>query len=51
MFKTLHLTAGHTPLPGSSVAYVSSFSYLLQNTTSKRPETATAYTGKRCAPF
>jgi hypothetical protein len=39
------LTAGHTQLPGSRVAYVGSIAYLVGNPTSKRPEAATAHTG------
>ncbi len=41
------LTAGHTQLPGCSVANASSLGNLVRNTTSKPPESATAYTGKR----
>jgi hypothetical protein len=40
-------TAGHTQLPGNAVAIVSLFGYLVRNTTSKRPEPATAFTGVR----
>ena len=41
------LTAGHTQLPGRGVADVSSFANLVGNPTNKRPEVATAHTGKR----
>jgi hypothetical protein len=40
-------TCGHTQLPGREVAIVGSFGYLSGNTTSERPETATAYTAVR----
>jgi hypothetical protein len=43
----LLLTCGHTQLPGCGVANVGSFGYLSGNTTSERPETATAYTAGR----
>jgi len=40
-------TAGHTQLPSRAVANFVSLGYLQCNTTSKRSETATAYTGGR----
>jgi len=43
-------TAGHTQLPCRGVADVSSFAYLSGNTTSDRPEKATAHTADRSAP-
>ena len=43
----LHITAGHTQLPGRGVANVGSFAYLVGNPTRKRSEAATAHTGKR----
>jgi len=36
-------------LPGGAVAKVSSFGFFVRNTTRKRPEAATAYTGERWA--
>lgn len=45
--KQLHPTTGHTQLPGSAVANVSSLVNLLGNPTRKRPGTATTYTGER----
>jgi len=36
---------------GRGVTKVGSFDYLSGNLTSNRPETATAYTGGRCAQF
>jgi len=39
-------TAGHTPLPGGTVAIVQ-LAILVGNTSRKRPETATPYTGER----
>jgi len=42
-------TAGHTQLPGRAVANVSSLGNLVSNSRGNRFETATAYTGGRCA--
>ena len=47
----LQLTSGHTQLPGRRVANVGSLCYLSGNTTSERPDTATAYTAGRYAPY
>jgi len=44
-------TAGNTPLPGCTGANAGSLGHLVVNPTSKRPETATAYTGKRWQPY
>jgi len=41
------LTAGHTQLPGCVGANVGSLCNLVRNATSKRFDTATAYTGGR----
>jgi len=45
--NALCLTRGHTQLPGRGVANVGSFGSLSGNTTSERPETATAHTTER----
>jgi len=45
--KQLPLTAGHTQLPCRAGANVGSLGYLVVTPTSKRSETATAYTGER----
>ena len=43
----LHLTCGHTQVPGRVVANAGSFGYLSGNTKSERTETATAHTADR----
>lgn len=47
MNNALLPTTGHTQLPRRWVANVRSFGNLSGNTTSERPESATAHTGER----